>query len=252
MSDDLLTARALVVSESKSDQELFRKAAALSSIPIEIVSADDAAAACRKLSEGADLVFLDRALGNARTGRIVSAARAARKPSFTVVLTHGQTGVDEFLTDALATKPGNVEEARRLLERSTRVHTPVHALVVDDSSTMRSIVRKILTATRFPVEVSEAADGAAALKLVADVDFDLVFLDYNMPGFSGLETLSELTRERRAMSIVVMTSMSDVAFVGRVYAHGATFLKKPFFPADIEAVLARHYGLVALNPGRAK
>ncbi len=242
----------MVVSESKSDQELFRQAAAESSTPIDVVAADDAAGACRALSQGVDLIFLDRTLGNARTARVVSAARAARDPPFTVVLTHGQTGVDEFLTDALATKPSNVEDARRLLERSMRVRLPLRVLVVDDSSTMRSIVRKILTATRFPLEVSEAADGLAALKLVADAEFDVVFLDYNMPGFSGLETLSELTREQRPMSVVVMTSMSDVAFVGRVHAHGATFLKKPFFPADIEAVLSRHYGLVALNPKRGK
>jgi hypothetical protein len=36
-----------------------------------------------------------------------------------------------------------------------------------------------------------------------------------------------------------------------VRAQGAAFLKKPFFPADIEAVLTRHYGLTALNPKRA-
>jgi len=252
MTDDLFSVRTIVVTRSMSDRTLLRQAAAMSSIPIEIVVVDDGAAACRELGAGADLVFLDRAVGNAETAQVVAAARAARSPAFTVVLTHGQTGVDEFLTDALATKPARLEDAKQLLERSIRVRISSRVLVVDDSSTMRSIVRKLLAATRLPLEVTEAADGAAALKLVAEVEFDIVFLDYNMPDFSGLETLSAFDRAKRHMTVAVMTSMQDAALVGRVHAHGATFLKKPFYPADIEAVLSRYYGLVALNPKRAK
>jgi PleD family two-component response regulator len=47
---------------------------------------------------------------------------------------------------------------RRLIERSMRVRIPSRVLLVDDSSTMRSIVRKILGATRFPFDVSEAVE----------------------------------------------------------------------------------------------
>ena len=144
-----------------------------------------------------------------------------------------------------------LEEARRLVERSMRVRLPSRVLVVDDSSTMRSIVRKILGATRFPFEVSEAAEGGAALKLAGEREFDIVFLDYNMPGFNGLETLAEFKREKRRMTVVVMSSAQDVSLAERVRVQGAAFLKKPFFPADIEAVLTRHYGLTALNPKRA-
>ena len=123
--------------------------------------------------------------------------------------------------------------------------------MVDDSATMRSIVRKLLAATRFPFEVSEADEGFAALKLARECEFDLVFLDYNMPGFSGLETFSEFKREKRRVSVVIMTSMPDEALAERARDQGAAFLKKPFFPADIEAVLCRFYGLRALNPKRA-
>jgi len=252
MTDDLFSARTIVVSRSISDQSLCRQAAAMSSIPIEIVAADGGSAACDALAGGADLVFLDRAVGNAETAQVVAAARAPAAPAFTVVLTHGQTGVDEFVTDALATKPARLEDAKQLLERSIRLRIPSRVLIVDDSSTMRSIVRKLLSATRLPLDVTEAADGATALKLVSEVGFDIVFLDYNMPDFSGLETLSEFDRTKRRMTVVVMTSMQDAALVGRVHAHGANFLKKPFYPADIEAVLSRYYGLVALNPKRAK
>jgi len=48
-----------------------------------------------------------------------------------------------------------------------------------------------------------------------------------------------------------MTSAQDGAISGRALAEGAAFLRKPFFPADIEAVLCRFYGLQSLNPQRS-
>ena len=115
---------------------------------------------------------------------------------------------------------------------------------------MRSIVRKILAGVRFPLEVCEASEGFAALKMVRDHAIDLVFMDYNMPGFSGLETIAEFQRERRRVHVVLMTSLDDPSLEVRASEAGAGFLKKPFYPADIEAALCRFYGLRALNSKR--
>ena len=131
-----------------------------------------------------------------------------------------------------------------------RVRLPSRVLIVDDSATMRSIVRKTLASTRFPLEVSEADEGFAAIKLLRDDEFHIVFLDYNMPDFSGLETLAEFKREQRRVSVVMMTSTPNAELADRARSLGAAFLKKPFFPADIEAVLSNFYGLRALNPKR--
>jgi DNA-binding NtrC family response regulator len=250
MSDDLFSSRVLVVSTSSDDQDLFRQAASALSVPVEIVQADTAATACRCIADGVDLVFLDATLAGVEIAQVVSAARAAKKPPFTVLVAAPDAALASFETDALATKPSELDDARRLIRRAIRVRLPRRVLVVDDSATMRSIVRKILAATRFPLEVSEADEGFAALKLAREVEFDLVFLDYNMPGFSGLETLAEFKREKRRVNVVIMTSTRDDTLVGRVRGEGAIFLKKPFFPADIDAVLCGFYGLKALNPRR--
>jgi CheY-like chemotaxis protein len=175
----------------------------------------------------------------------------ARRPPFLVLLAPPDLAVEPLTTDAVAAKPVRLEKARGLIERSMRVRIPNRVLLVDDSSAMRSIVRKILGATRFPFGVSEAAEGGAALKLAGEGEFDIVFLDYNMPGFDGLETLTEFKRAKRRMTVVVMSSVPHASLAERVRAQGAAFLKKPFFPADLEAVLTRHYGLTALNPKRA-
>ncbi len=83
----------------------------------------------------------------------------------------------------------------RSIERCARLRLPNRVLVVDDFPTMRSIVRKILVASRFRLEMSEAQEGVDALKQIATGKFDLVFLDYNMPGLNGVETLAEIKRQ---------------------------------------------------------
>jgi CheY-like chemotaxis protein len=251
MTDELLSLRAILLSASQNDHDLFRQAASATRVPIEIAECKSVAAACQAIGGGADLVFIDGAIAGVATAQVVAAARAQGKPPFLVLLAAPDAAVEPLPTDAAATKPVRVEEARRLVERSMRIRVSSRVLVVDDSSTMRSIVRKTLGATRFPFDVSEAAEGLTALKLAAEREFDIIFLDYNMPGLNGLETLAEFKREKRRMTVVVMSSAQDATLAERVRAQGAAFLKKPFFPADIEAVLIRHYGLTALNPKRA-
>ncbi len=53
-------------------------------------------------------------------------------------------------------------------------------------------LQKTIRASLFKSWISEAADGATAIDLCNDAVFDLVFLDCNMPGFSGLETLQRI------------------------------------------------------------
>jgi CheY-like chemotaxis protein len=246
MSDNLLSLRLVVVSPSAEDHDLFRQAVASAVTPIEIVTAEGAAAAHGKLA-GADLLYLDARLPDGEIKATVAAARAARNPPFTVKLIGPGAVAAPFETDAVGERPGRPEHARQLISRSMRVRLPSWVLVVDDSATMRSIVRKILSGMRFPLEVCEASEGFAALKMVREHAIDLVFMDYNMPGFNGLETISEFKREKRRVHVVLMTSVTDPLLEVRASEAGADFLKKPFYPADMEQVLCRFYGLRALK-----
>ncbi len=109
---------------------------------------------------------------------------------------------------------------------------------------MRSIVRKILSARHFALDIHEAAEGKAALSQLRSGHFGMVFLDYNMPGLSGFETKSEIKRECPHVAVVMMSSTAERGISDRAQALGAhAFLKKPFYPADIDAVLERYYGL---------
>jgi CheY-like chemotaxis protein len=190
------------------------------------------------------------ALGGEAVAQMTAAARATAKPPFTVLLCPPGTEA-AFQTDALANKPSELEEAKRLLDGSTRVRLPSRVLIVDDSTTMRSIVRKILAATRFPLEVTEAEQGGQAIELARRSEFDIAFIDHHLPGLSGLETIAEFRRARHYPVFVLMTSAQDEVVATQARAQGIPYLTKPFFPADMEAVLCGFYGLRALYPKRA-
>jgi CheY-like chemotaxis protein len=224
----------------------------LTQVPIEIIEADSAAAACSLLAtHEIDVAFLDAASLPTELTSFISAARAAQPAPFVILVAAAAWGTGEVKPDALApdgivAKPTVIEQAKVLIDRCIKLRTPSHVLIVDDSATMRSIVRKLLTGIRFPLQVEEAAEGIAALKQIAGGRFDFVFLDYNMPGLNGVETLSEIKRQYPSVQVVIMTSVQDATVAERARAAGAAaFLRKPFYPADIDAVLQGTYGLRA-------
>ena len=248
MTSGLVFLRALVVSPDARLRGLFRQAAASSPVPLEVIEAADATTACESLATGVDLMYLDGDLPKTEIEQTVSTRPMATNPPFSILLGSPATAGKAFATDGLAGKPSRTEAVQALVDRSVRVRMPSRALVVDDSATMRSIVRKTLAATRFQFHVTEAGGGGAAIKLAREGNFHVAFLDYNMPDFSGLETFAEFKREKRPVSVVLISSTQDETVAERARAQGASFLKKPFFPIDIENALCGFYGLRAINP----
>ncbi len=74
------------------------------------------------------------------------------------------------------------------------------AMVVDDFSTMRHIVRKILKDLQFQ-EVIEAENGVEALRLLESNKVDLIVSDWNMPTMTGLELLKQVRADERLKGI---------------------------------------------------
>jgi len=240
MSGDILTLRMMVVSALRAGSELWREAAMLVSVPIEFSEADVAEACPALRNGGFDIIILDSALSAADRDAVIKSARGV-EPAPYIAMSGPAGGPRIDGVDATFAKPATADEARALIERCVRFRLPTRVLIVDDSRTMRSIVRKILSASRYVLDVAEADEGITALKQLAD-GIDLVLLDYNMPGFNGFETLAEIKRVAPRVSVVMMTSNVDELVIAKAKASGAmAFLKKPFYPADIDAVLGRMY-----------
>jgi len=117
---------------------------------------------------------------------------------------------------------------------------------VDDSATVRSVVRKVMQASRFRLETAEADDGSAALEQARSHRFDVVFLECNMSGIDGFLVLHELKRDHPDVQVVMMTGTKDIRIEDRAHAAGAKgFLYKPFYADDIDAALHRLFGFTA-------
>lgn len=242
MTHEFVSLNMMLIGIAGSELELWRQGAALASIPVNF-SAYDAAPGIAALAQGdVDICVLDGALPEAVKATALASTKALRlrphlfvRAARGVAASNGMTGV--------LTKPADVADAHRMVDICVRTKLPTRVLVVDDSSTMRGIVRKILSASRFRLEVHDAAEGLAALARLRQDPFDLVFLDYNMPGFDGCETLSEIKREAPRVAVVMMTAAVENEVADRAAALGALgFLRKPFYPADIDRLLDRYYG----------
>ncbi len=243
MAGGSVSIRILVIAAALPDHYLWRDAAAKAAVPIDLEILEVAPAASLLARTRADICLLDAELSDAQKAILIKAARTAHASTLIFVIGPKDSprppGVDGLLL-----KPEDQGQADKQLELCVRARIPTRVLIVDDSSTMRSIVRKILQASHFAFEIHDATEGNAALELVRNKKFGIIFLDYNMPGLNGFETLSEIKRLNPAVAVVMMTSTLDAGLAGRAKAAGAlAFLKKPFYPADIDETLERYYGL---------
>lgn len=245
MTDDLVSIRMLIASQRTAERDLWHQAVGLASVPIEVVTAGSPVEACAALEGGGiDIVLMVGELPHPHRAAICRAARAARTHPIVVVTAADGEDVAGLEGDGIVTKPSTLAEAEYLIDRMLHARLPSRVLLVDDSSTMRSIVRKILQATKFPLEITDAAEGKAALEQLRTGHFDIIFLDYNMPGLNGLDTLAQIRRDYPRLEVVMISSTQDETIAARVHAAGAAaFLKKPFFPADIDAVLHAFCGM---------
>jgi CheY-like chemotaxis protein len=88
----------------------------------------------------------------------------------------------------------------------------VRVLVVDDNQSNRDLARATLEVTG--AEVSEAADGLAALDAAAWTPFDVILLDIRMPGLDGPATLKRLREEdgpNQDVPVICFTADADVS-----------------------------------------
>ena len=108
----------------------------------------------------------------------------------------------------------------------------MRVLIAEDESLIRMDLREMLEEQGHEV-VGEARDGAEAIALARSLSPDVIFMDINMPGVSGIEAARVLGEERVA-PVVMVTAFSQAAYVEQATAAGAmAYIVKPFSSADI-------------------
>jgi CheY-like chemotaxis protein len=257
MSDDFVSLKILIVSDVPRERDVLRLAASQASVPINLIESatQDPDEACDIITHDIfDAVFMDSRMPKIGRQRVLTTARGARGRPLVILIGAAEMKTREVLTDGLPVdgvlaKPINLGEARTLLAACVRARLPSRVLIVDDSGTVRQVVRKVLQASRFVLEPEEAEEGGAALALAAKQHFDVVFLDCAMPGLDGFQTLAELKRKHPDTKVVMISGTNNARITQQARAGGADeILFKPFYSNDIDGVLNRLYGLMRPKP----
>jgi two-component system chemotaxis response regulator CheY len=116
-------------------------------------------------------------------------------------------------------------------------------LVVDDSHMIRNSLSKILKQSG--LDISEAANGEEALRILGVERIDLVICDLNMPVKSGMELLAESVtlRKNKEIPIVMLTTEGRPEFVDQARDLGANgWIVKPFNEDQIKQITRRFLG----------
>ncbi len=116
----------------------------------------------------------------------------------------------------------------------------MRALVIDDSSSMRAILRNYMR--KLDYEVVEACNGEDALKRCEETQgIDVALVDWNMPVMNGLDFVRALRarKEYDDVKLMMVTTENDVAHIEAALSAGANeFVMKPFTYEVLEEKMA--------------
>lgn len=110
-------------------------------------------------------------------------------------------------------------------------------IVVDDDNLMRELLKVILREEGYTV-VGEAKDGQSALLACGQSNAEVICLDVNMPGMSGIETLKAIRARFPEIRVVMITGDASLNTVREAVIHGAAgYIVKPFSQARVGEAL---------------
>ena len=122
-----------------------------------------------------------------------------------------------------------------------------NVLIVDDSNSMRSVIKKIITLSGFKIDQCyEAENGKQALEILSKVWVDIILSDLNMPEMNGLELLVALKEDgllKEIPVIIVSTEGSEERRKVVLKMGAKEFIRKPFSPEYVRKILYEVIGV---------
>lgn len=116
----------------------------------------------------------------------------------------------------------------------------IRVLIADDHPIVRNGLRQILAESGGVEVTAEAGNGVDVLRLVGAQTFDVIVLDINMPGLSGLKVLGQLKAQYPRLPILMLSALSESELAVRVLRAGAAgFLNKELAPEELVTAI-RH------------
>jgi CheY-like chemotaxis protein len=188
----------LVADDSRLIRKIVMDAAQGSELSLRISATDNGRDCLTLLKSGdIDLAFIDVNIPELSGMEAFWAARKLGVQTFVTIMSSPPSHEAVEMARKLKAyeflfKPFEVADVQAIMKTYDRITAPSKVLLVDDSSTVRKMIQKVLHGSIFKCEISEAPDGETAIALCQTAEFDVVFLDRIMPGLAGLETLERL------------------------------------------------------------
>lgn len=117
----------------------------------------------------------------------------------------------------------------------------MNILIVDDSSTVRAVIKRTLGIAGVPTEeLRQAANGQEAIDILHSEHMDIVFTDINMPVMGGVEMIQRIRNDDalKSVPIVVVSTEGSTTRIAELQALGVQgYLRKPFTPEAIRQVV---------------
>ena len=111
-------------------------------------------------------------------------------------------------------------------------------LIVEDELRLRNMLSQALREMGFNATV--AASGEAALRELSQKSFDILMLDLNLPGISGIELLERIRSEKNDVQVIILTGFGDLSSAKKaIHLDAVEFLTKPCALGDLEIALDR-------------
>ena len=123
----------------------------------------------------------------------------------------------------------------------------LNLLLVDDSATVRSLIKKCIEMASFSVnEIYEANHGKEALEIIENSWIDMVFTDINMPEMNGVEFIEALKEQGKLQDfpVIVVSTEGSQTRIEELKAMGIKgYLRKPFTPEQIKEIIEQVTGV---------
>jgi DNA-binding NarL/FixJ family response regulator len=131
--------------------------------------------------------------------------------------------------------------------------SPIRVLLADDQSLFREGLHTLLSLQADLEVVGEAANGAEALRLAAELRPDVVLMDVQMPELDGVAATRRLRAEQPAVRVILLTTFDDDEYVFEGLRAGAAgyLLKDAPSARLVDAIRAAGRGESFLQPSVA-
>src|SRR5688572_17427739 len=115
----------------------------------------------------------------------------------------------------------------------------VKVLIADDHALVRLGIVELVRQGLAEAEIEQARDGDEALRIIQSANWDVVILDINMPGRSGVEVLREAQGSQPDLPISMLTMHASATYLRRGHQAGAAgFVSEDAAPDELGVAIA--------------